>query len=328
MTLKVLTEVLINLGFAMCRSMSRQRTLLAFLVFLVSWGLVVGDSVAQLPQRTQDGRSAGRNPEFLLRSLPVLIALDSNADGVISELEIENASRALKTIDKNKDGQLTSDELRPDFSSRKRGLTEADRRGGLRNSVKGGAKERASENAEVGDAASERKAEMLKRLMQMDEDGDGKLSNKEIPERLQGFLERADQNKDGFATRDELAVLAARVAGFNGNSPAARQGGATAGTQLRDPKQAFARMFEQRDLNKDGKLSADEMPEQMAGRLQQIDADQDGFVSRKEMDEMISRLGNRKPGQQGRAGKKSGFDPEASGQRRAGGEVPKRPDSE
>jgi Ca2+-binding EF-hand superfamily protein len=46
---------------------------------------------------------------------PLFAALDVNHDGVIDSNEIANASAALKTLDKNGDGQLTSDELRPQF---------------------------------------------------------------------------------------------------------------------------------------------------------------------------------------------------------------------
>src|ERR1043165_489382 len=44
---------------------------------------------------------------------PLIAALDTNRDGVIDETEIANASAALKTLDKNGDGKLTFDELRP-----------------------------------------------------------------------------------------------------------------------------------------------------------------------------------------------------------------------
>ncbi len=44
---------------------------------------------------------------------PIIGALDANHDGVISTEEIANASAALKTLDKNGDGQLTMEELRP-----------------------------------------------------------------------------------------------------------------------------------------------------------------------------------------------------------------------
>lgn len=44
---------------------------------------------------------------------PICMALDVNHDGVIDADEIANASAALKTLDKNGDGKLTQDELRP-----------------------------------------------------------------------------------------------------------------------------------------------------------------------------------------------------------------------
>lgn len=44
---------------------------------------------------------------------PIIVALDVNKDGVIDENEIANAAAALKTLDKNGDGKLTPDELRP-----------------------------------------------------------------------------------------------------------------------------------------------------------------------------------------------------------------------
>jgi EF hand len=46
---------------------------------------------------------------------PVMVVLDANHDGVIDAEEIANASKALLTLDKNGDGQLTQDELRPPF---------------------------------------------------------------------------------------------------------------------------------------------------------------------------------------------------------------------
>jgi hypothetical protein len=44
---------------------------------------------------------------------PLMAALDANKDGVIDEKEIANASAALKTLDKNGDGKLTAEEIRP-----------------------------------------------------------------------------------------------------------------------------------------------------------------------------------------------------------------------
>ena len=44
---------------------------------------------------------------------PLVAALDTNGDGVIDAQEIANAPAALKTLDKNGDGQLTRDEYQP-----------------------------------------------------------------------------------------------------------------------------------------------------------------------------------------------------------------------
>ncbi|MHB8520664.1 MAG: EF-hand domain-containing protein [Limisphaerales bacterium] len=56
----------------------------------------------------QDGQRPPRPPLS-----PLLGALDANHDGVIDAEEIANAAAALKTLDKNNDGQLTPDELMP-----------------------------------------------------------------------------------------------------------------------------------------------------------------------------------------------------------------------
>lgn len=44
---------------------------------------------------------------------PVVAVFDANHDGVIDEREIEHAGEALKKLDKNADGKVTLDELRP-----------------------------------------------------------------------------------------------------------------------------------------------------------------------------------------------------------------------
>lgn len=44
---------------------------------------------------------------------PLMKALDADGDGTISAAEISNAAQALATLDTNKDGKLTADELRP-----------------------------------------------------------------------------------------------------------------------------------------------------------------------------------------------------------------------
>lgn len=123
-------------------------------------------------------RGERRGPEGgMMKFMPILAALDSNGDGVISAEEINNASVSLKKLDKNNDGQLTEDEIRP--------MGGRGGRGGF-----GGSPE-----------------EMVKRLMEFDKNGDGKLSKDELPERMQEMMERIDTNHDGFLTPDEIKVM-------------------------------------------------------------------------------------------------------------------------
>lgn len=47
-------------------------------------------------------------------------------------------------------------------------------------------------------------------LMELDKDGDGKISRQEAPERMQGFFDMLDTNKDGFLDKAEIAAMRAR----------------------------------------------------------------------------------------------------------------------
>ena len=112
-----------------------------------------------------------------MRFNPLVAAIDTDHDGVLSAKEIGNAAAALKTLDKNGDGKLTADEVRPNFGGRGRGGP-------------GGSPD-----------------EMVKRLMEFDKNGDGKLSKDEVPERMQGMFDRADTNNDGVLTEDEIRKM-------------------------------------------------------------------------------------------------------------------------
>jgi len=50
---------------------------------------------------------------------PVIAALDTDRDGTLSAEEIAKASEAIKSLDKNDDGKLTEDELRPPRDERR-----------------------------------------------------------------------------------------------------------------------------------------------------------------------------------------------------------------
>jgi Ca2+-binding EF-hand superfamily protein len=49
---------------------------------------------------------------------PVMEALDANGDGTIDEWEVSNATALLRKLDRNNDGRLTPEELRPALRDR------------------------------------------------------------------------------------------------------------------------------------------------------------------------------------------------------------------
>ena len=76
--------------------------------------LTVGLSAlhAQSDKAPASGRQTG-STQRAKPSTPLVVAtLDANHDGVIDAAEINNASVALKSLDKNADGKLTGGELR------------------------------------------------------------------------------------------------------------------------------------------------------------------------------------------------------------------------
>ena len=67
------------------------------------------DSADRPPRREGGPQGEGQRPP----PPPLIAALDLNHDGVIDADEIAKASESLKKLDKNGDGKLTMEELRP-----------------------------------------------------------------------------------------------------------------------------------------------------------------------------------------------------------------------
>ncbi len=162
--------------------------------------------------RDGEGRGFGPPPN------PVMMALDADGDHVISAAEIKNAAKALLSLDKNKDGKLTQDELRPDGPPPRRDGE------GRRPPGEGGRDgEGGRPPQDGGQGRPGNSAEFLDRVMSFDEDKDGKLSRKEIPERMQRMLDRGDSNKDGALDRDELKKMFESFQGGRGGQGGGRQ---------------------------------------------------------------------------------------------------------
>ena len=76
----------------------------------LAMGLAMGTAIAQdLDGSPRPPGGKGHRPP----PSPVITALDLNHDGVLDADEIAKAPVSLKTLDKNGDGKLTKDELRP-----------------------------------------------------------------------------------------------------------------------------------------------------------------------------------------------------------------------
>lgn len=72
-------------------------------------------------------------------------------------------------------------------------------------------------------AAGRGPAAMVKRILQRDRDGDGKISKQETPPPMRRRFDRMDANGDGFLQREELTAMAARMSrarGPGGSPPA------------------------------------------------------------------------------------------------------------
>lgn len=149
------------------------------------------------PQRSFDreGGGGGGRGGPMGRMNPLLQALDADKNGELSAEEIANAPAALKKLDKNGDGKLTADELRPAFREGERGGPRADN-----------------------------SAEVLASLMGFDKNADGKLTADELPERMKNIIARADTDKDGAATKEELTkFLASQNSNREPNGPRAER---------------------------------------------------------------------------------------------------------
>ncbi|MCA9260457.1 MAG: hypothetical protein KDA61_14695 [Planctomycetales bacterium] len=214
------------------------------------------DAWAQ-PGRGEGGRG-GR-----MRFSPLVAAIDTDADGEISASEIEAASSALKSLDANNDGKLTSDELRPapgqgpgarggEFGGRDFGGP-----GGP-----GGPGGQGGQGGAVGG---------VERMMANDANKDGKLSADEVPQRMQQVIARADKDGDGLASQEELTALMGQRAARLGQGRGAR--GEEGGRGPEGPR---------------GDFGPRRSPEAFVDRAFEFDADGDGKLSREELGRMMA----------------------------------------
>lgn len=196
----------------------------------------------------------GFSPGGMMRMNPILAALDADHDGTISVVELKAAPEALKPMDKNGDGRLAAEELRPAFG-----------RGGPGRMVG---------REGPGEAQPPSPDELVTTLMGFDKNGDGKLTKAELPERMQGLFDRSDSNKDGVLTAAELK----QTASVPRPQMTGRRGGEREGEgrgRRMDPVTAAL------DTDQDGVISAQEMKGATAA-LAKLDKNGDGQLTEDE----------------------------------------------
>lgn len=241
-------------------------------------------AMSSLTARQDRGQGPGMT---LMQASPILHAIDVDGDGALSASEIAGAAARLRTLDVNKDGKLTPDEVM--FQMGGRGG-----RGG-----RGG-------DDDVPPIAGPSADELLATLLGYDTNKDGKLEKSEVPARLQGMFDRGDTNKDGVLDGNELKALAAEQAAASGPGPGEGRGGP--GRDFGPPGGGGFNPFDVAaaalDTDHNGEISASEI-DHAPESLKTLDKNGDGRITEDEVQPSFGGPGGRQGGR-GRGGRAAG----------------------
>ncbi|MCB1091849.1 MAG: hypothetical protein KDL87_09975 [Verrucomicrobiae bacterium] len=233
--------------------MKKHASILTMAVMAVglSAGLAQGDAEGQKPKRPEGagpqggGRGPGGGGDFLKR-------LDTDGDGSITKAEAGDRWERIARLDANNDGTIGKDELSAmpqGGPGRPRGPEGSPGTPGGPGGGGGGG------------------GQMFERA---DKNGDGKLTQDEVPAEAWERIGRADKDGDKAVTREEMVALFRE----GGGGRPGGQGGMDGG-----------RLFEMADRNKDGKITQDEAGERWE-RMAQLDKNGDGAISKDEFPQM------------------------------------------
>ena len=171
-------------------------------------------------------------------------------------------------------------------------------------------------------------ADFIERIKGFDQNNDGKITKDEMPERMQAMIERLDTNKDGAIDNEELAALKDRLA-QGGQRPQGQPGQRPEGQRSQFNPADIIKRVKESDKNNDGKITKDELPEQMQRMFPRIDTNQDGVIDRDELAVMEKRMTERAQGgqrPQGQPGQRpEGQRPQAQPGQRPEGQPGQRP---
>jgi Ca2+-binding EF-hand superfamily protein len=143
-------------------------------------------------------------PPFPAPPNPIFLALDLDKDGEISSKELAKASTSLAKLDKNKDGIISEEEVRPARpGAGRRGPGGPGGPGGEFDGPPGGG----PPGGGPGGARGADPKALVESVMKLDKNADGKISSQELPERMARMMTEGDTNKDGFLERSEVEAL-------------------------------------------------------------------------------------------------------------------------
>ncbi len=169
-----------------------------------------GEKAREMMQRRGAEGGPGM-PGALLANLPIVAALDADKDGSLSVSEIANASKALLSLDKNGDGIVSGEEMRPAF-----------------NPMAGG-------GPRPGEGGAPNPEMMARMFDSQDTNKDGKLTGDEIPERMRERVTQIDEDGDGAISRTEMQRVMARMSGGKGGDRPGQGGKDGSGVRPKRP---------------------------------------------------------------------------------------------
>jgi EF hand len=128
----------------------------------------------------------------------LLAAMDADKDGTVTKIEMNKAMAALRKVHKDSKGNMTVPENAPDPNAAVAGAVPGQQ-------VPGGV----APAAQGAGAASDN--EVMARFMQLDTNGDGRLSANEVPRDGWQMLRQADQDGDGRVSAAEAQLFNRRM---------------------------------------------------------------------------------------------------------------------
>lgn len=254
-----------------------------------------------------DGRiSEDEAPERMKKAFS---KLDGNGDGAIDATELKAArskreggpakksaesgpaaSELFTRFDSDSDGKITEEEA-PERMKRHFGRIDANSDGGVDAKEMAAARAKMAGNRPQGAPQRPKGAPLRAKgalepgalLKQFDKDGDGKLSQEEVPERMKQYFAVIDADSDDSLSGDELAAALRRMRERQeGNSEPGQPGTAAA-----TPK----RLFNDQDTDADGRVSKSEAKGMLLDKFSDLDVNDDGQLDVLEVENGLAKKG-------------------------------------